>query len=77
MNLYDEFIKTVEKPLIENILNHTRGNQIKASSFLIVCDYKLSSENKLSYLLPRLIKQSDLVKNVKITQSKIDFVIER
>lgn len=52
-------------------------NQIKASSFLIVCDYKLSSENKLSYLLPRLIKQSDLVKNVKITQSKIDFVIER
>lgn len=52
-------------------------NQIKASSFLIVCDYKLSSENKLSYLLPRLIKQSDLVKNVKITQSKIDFIIER
>ena len=34
MNLYDEFIKTVEKPLIENILNYTRGNQIKASSIL-------------------------------------------
>jgi len=34
MNLYDEFIKTIEKPLIENILNHTRGNQIKASSIL-------------------------------------------
>ena len=34
VNLYDEFIKTVEKPLIENILNHTRGNQIKASSIL-------------------------------------------
>ena len=33
-NLYHEFIKTVEKPLIENILNHTRGNQIKASSIL-------------------------------------------
>ena len=34
LNVYDEFIKTVEKPLIENILNHTRGNQIKASSIL-------------------------------------------
>jgi len=34
MNIYDDFIKTVEKPLIENILNHTRGNQIKASSIL-------------------------------------------
>ena len=34
MNIYDDFIKTVEKPLIENILNHTRGNQIKASSLL-------------------------------------------
>ncbi len=33
-NIYDEFIKTVEKPLIENILTYTRGNQIKASSLL-------------------------------------------
>ena len=34
MNIYDDFIKTVEKPLIENILIYTRGNQIKASSIL-------------------------------------------
>ena len=34
MNVYDDFLKIVEKPLIENILNHTRGNQIKASSIL-------------------------------------------
>ena len=34
LNVYDAFIKTVEKPLIENILNYTRGNQIKASSIL-------------------------------------------
>lgn len=34
LNLYDDFIKTVEKPLIENILDYTRGNQIKASSIL-------------------------------------------
>ena len=34
MNVYNELIKTIEKPLIENILNYTRGNQIKASSIL-------------------------------------------
>ena len=34
MNVYDEFIRIVEKPLIENILYYTRGNQIKASSIL-------------------------------------------
>ncbi len=34
MNVYDEFIKTIEKPLIENVLTYTRGNQIKASSIL-------------------------------------------
>ncbi len=34
VNVYSSFIKLVEKPLIENILNHTRGNQIKASSIL-------------------------------------------
>ena len=34
MNIYNDFLKIVEKPLIENILNYTRGNQIKASSLL-------------------------------------------
>ena len=34
MNVYDDIIKTIEKPLIENILNYTRGNQIKASTIL-------------------------------------------
>ena len=33
-NLYDQFIKTLEKPLIENILAYTRGNQIKAAIIL-------------------------------------------
>ena len=34
LNVYNDFMKIVEKPLIENILNYTRGNQIKASSIL-------------------------------------------
>lgn len=51
--------------------------QINPSLFLIECDYNLSADNNLSYLVPRLTNQSDLVKNVKISPSKIDFVIEK
>ncbi len=33
-NIYQFFIKKIEKPLIESMLNYTRGNQIKASTLL-------------------------------------------
>ena len=52
-------------------------NEIQASSFLVECDYNLSSENNLSYLVPKLVQHSDLVKNVKISPSKIDFFIAK
>ena len=52
-------------------------NQIQSTSFVIECDYQLSVENNLSYLIPKLTKQSDLVKNVKIAPNRIDFVIEK
>ena len=52
-------------------------NEVNAASFLVECDYLMSSENNLSYLVPRLSRQPDLVKNVKITPSKIEFVIEK
>lgn len=51
--------------------------QVNPSSFLIECDYKLSIDNNLSYLIPKLTNQSNLVKNVKISPLKIDFVIEK
>lgn len=52
-------------------------NQIQSTSFVIECDYQLSVENDLSYLIPKLTKQSDMVKNVKIAPNRIDFVIEK
>lgn len=52
-------------------------NKVNASSFLVECDYLMSSENNLSYLVPRLARQPDLVKNVKITPNTIEFVIEK
>ena len=55
----------------------SKFGQVNASSFTVECDYQLSSDNNLSYLVPKLIRQSDLVKNVKIDPNKIDFVIEK
>lgn len=52
-------------------------NLINASSFVVECDYQLSSENNLTYLVPRVTKQPNRVKNVKLSPSKIDFVIEK
>lgn len=51
--------------------------KVQPSSFFIECDYHLSSQNNLEYLVPKLNRQSDLVKNVKITPNKIEFVIEK
>lgn len=51
--------------------------KVQPSSFFIECDYQLSSQNNLLYLVPKLNRQSDLVKNVKITPNKIEFVIEK
>ena len=51
--------------------------KVQASSFFIECDYLLSSQNNLEYLVPKLNRQSDLVKNVKITPNRIEFVIEK
>ncbi len=52
-------------------------NDVKPSSFRIECDYRLSIDNNLTYLVPKLIQQSNLVKNVKISPQRIDFFIEK
>lgn len=52
-------------------------NDVKPSSFRIECDYRLSTDNNLTYLVPKLVQQSNLVKNVKISPQRIDFFIEK
>jgi hypothetical protein len=52
-------------------------NEINPSSFLVECDYQLSAENNLLYLVPKLARKPDLVKNVKISPNRIEFVIEK
>mgnify|MGYP003668060790 CR=1 FL=1 len=51
--------------------------KINPSSFVVECDYEMSLHNKLQYLVPKLTQQSNLIKNAKISPSRIDFVIEK
>lgn len=48
---------------------------IKATDFLIECNYEEASDTGLKYLIPRVVKKPKNVKNVKLNQTKIDFII--
>lgn len=52
-------------------------NNVNTSLFQVECDYQMSANNGLSYLVPKITKQPNFVKNVKLTPNKIDFVIEK
>ncbi len=82
-------IKIVNLPVNTNIVTYPKSikitykvalsnfNQVDASSFVIECDYKVSKENDLPYLIPKIVKSSEYVKNIKFSPSQIDFVIEK
>ena len=71
VNTYPKEVDITYKVSLSNF------GKINPSSFVIECDYKMSLENKLQYLVPKLTQQSNLIKNAKITPNKIDFVIEK
>lgn len=52
-------------------------NKISASDFEVVCDFKEASDNDLNFLIPKIIKKPNLVKDVKIVPNKIDFLLEK
>ncbi|MFI1745889.1 CdaR family protein [Thalassobellus sediminis] len=49
-------------------------NAINTTSFKVVCDYNKLS-NSQSVLIPELVKKPRLIKNVKINQKHIEFII--
>lgn len=50
-------------------------SNVNADLFEVVCDYNRVSDG-ITYLIPKLKKSSDLVKNVRITPNRIDFILE-
>ena len=71
INTYPRLVKVTYRVALSNF------NKIDASSFVLECDYKMSLENNLTYLIPKLIKKSNLVKNAKIAPNRIDFITEK
>ncbi|CAI8366536.1 MAG: Uncharacterised protein [Flavobacterium sp. SCGC AAA160-P02] len=71
INTFPKVVKITYKVALSNF------NKIDISSFLIECDYKTSQENNLSYLIPKLMEKSSMVKQTRISPLKIDYIINK
>tara|TARA_B100000795_G_scaffold264711_1_gene245540 strand:- start:162 stop:1109 length:948 start_codon:yes stop_codon:yes gene_type:complete len=69
INTFPKLVKITYKVALSEF------NKINISSFSIECDYKLSQENNLSYLIPKLVEKSSMIKNLRFSPLKIDFII--
>lgn len=52
-------------------------DKINKDFFEVVCDYNISKENKLNYLIPKVTAESRLIKSFKVLPNKIDFLIQK
>ena len=52
-------------------------NKITQNSFVVQCDYKESVDNNLEYLIPKIIEKPDVLFDVKIVPSKIEFLTKK
>ncbi len=66
--------KTVEVVFIVGLSNF---NKIDINSFVVECDFKVSKDNNLMYLIPKVVGKSSLIKSFRIIPNKIDFLIQK
>lgn len=52
-------------------------NKISENSFKIQCDYKHTVDNNLEYLVPKIIEKPDLLFDVKVMPTKIEYLIKK
>lgn len=52
-------------------------NKVVKGNFVIECDYSVSVDNNLTYLIPELKEGSTLITSVRIIPNKIEFLIEK
>lgn len=71
LNTFPKKVKIIFKVGLEDF------QKINENSFKIVCDYRVSEKGNYSYLIPKIKKQSALIKNVRIVPNKIDFLIQK
>lgn len=51
-------------------------NTVTAKDFKVVCDFNKTNESQ-SFLIPELVKTPELIKNAKIGQKRIEFIITK
>ena len=66
--------KTVEVVFVVSLSNF---DKIDKNFFKVVCDYNISKENNLSYLIPKVTTKSSFIKSFKVIPNKIDFLIQK
>lgn len=73
INIYT-LSETVE---VSYVVALSKFEEVTENSFLIECDYEVSKNQNLTYLIPKVIQSPDFIKSYKITPSKIDFLIQK
>ena len=71
INTFPKNVKLTYKVGLNNF------NKITPESFKVICDYRASKENDLSYLIPKIEMKPSLVKSARISPNKIDFLIQK
>lgn len=71
ISTYPKEIKIVYKVALSDY------NKVIPESFKVICDFRESQNNKLDYLIPKIIEQSDMITSVKIVPNKIEYLIKK
>lgn len=70
-------INTLSKKIqVTFIVGLSNFNKLSENSFQIVCDYGISKESNLGYLIPKLVHKPSEIKSYKMIPNKIDFLIQ-
>lgn len=67
-------VKTVNVTFVVSLSDF---NKVNKDSFIVECNYALTQNNNLNYVMPRIIKKPSFVKNVRVVPNKIDFLIQK
>lgn len=66
--------KEVEFTFVVGLSNF---NKINENVIKIECDFSMTTNNNLGYLIPKLVQKPSEIKSYKITPKKIDFLIQK
>lgn len=69
INMFPKKVKVIFKVGLKDF------NKVTENSFKVVCDYSIAKANDLNYMEPRLMTRPDIISNIRIVPSKIDFLI--